>query len=142
MPAADENEMTDSSSNPESAPHILVVDDDAEIVESIKVALTHEGFRVSVARDGNHGLAIAEVKEPDLLILDLMMPKRSGFLVLERLRQESDRAIPVIMMTGNEGSRHRQYAELLGVNVYIQKPFTMDQLIQSVHELLKSSADR
>ena len=119
--------------------HILVVDDDAEIVESIKVALKYEGLKVSIARDGNQGLAIAETQKLDLLILDMMMPKRSGFLVLERLRQISQDPVPVIMITGNEGTRHRQYAELLGVDDYIQKPFTMDQLINSVNRLLKTS---
>ena len=123
----------------EETKHVLVVDDDGEIVESIKVALNYEGLRVSVARDGNQGLAIAETQKLDLLILDMMMPKRSGFLVLERLRQISQDPIPVIMITGNEGTRHRQYAELLGVDDYIQKPFTMDQLINSVNRLLKIS---
>ena len=67
-----------------------------------------------VARDGNQGLALAERESPDLIILDMMMPKRSGFLVLEKLRRMSDVMVPVIMITGNEGSRHKAYAELAG----------------------------
>ncbi len=121
------------------AKHVLVIDDDAEIVESIKAALKLEGLRVSVARDGNQGLAITETEKVDLLILDMMMPKRSGFLVLEWLRQSNQEPFPVIMITGNEGTRHREYAELLGVDDYINKPFTMDQLINSVHRRLKPS---
>lgn len=122
-----------------AAKHVLVIDDDAEIVESIKAALKLEGLRVSVARDGNQGLAITETEKIDLLILDMMMPKRSGFLVLEWLRQSNQDPFPVIMITGNEGIRHREYAELLGVDDYINKPFTMDQLINSVNRRLKSS---
>lgn len=116
--------------------HVLIVDDDYDVVETIRTALTAEGFTVSVATDGNQGVAYAEAKTPDLLILDIMMPRRSGFLVLERLRQYSDEPIPVIMITGNEGSRHREYAEMLGVSDYIHKPFTMDRLISSVSNLL------
>ncbi|MCL4193663.1 MAG: response regulator, partial [Thermoguttaceae bacterium] len=63
---------------------ILLVDDDTEIVESMKLALEASGYQILVARDGNQGLAMAEREDPDLVILDMMMPKRSGFLVLER----------------------------------------------------------
>jgi len=117
--------------------HVLVVDDDYEVTESLRHALTREGFKVSTAGDGNLGIAHAETQKPDILILDMMMPKRSGFLVLEYLRQsENSSTIPVIMITGNEGNRHRQYAELLGVSDYIHKPFTMDRILGSVKKLL------
>lgn len=116
--------------------HVLVIDDDTEITESLKHALRGAGYEVTIARDGNQGVAIAETKNPDLLILDMMMPKRSGFLVLERLRQSQENPVPVIMITGNEGNRHRAYAELLGVSDYIYKPFTMDRLLSSVTELI------
>lgn len=119
-----------------NAPKVLLVDDDLEIVESIRYALEGEGYRVVVARDGNQGLALAERENPALMILDMMMPKRSGFLVLEKLRRLRDEPLPVIMITGNEGSRHKAYAELLGVNDYIRKPFAMDRLIGSVRRLL------
>jgi DNA-binding response OmpR family regulator len=118
--------------------HVLVVDDDQETADSIRFALKSAGFDVTVARDGNQGVAVAETKKPDLMILDMMMPKRSGFLVLERLRQCEEEPIPVIMITGNEGSRHQAYAELLGVNDYIHKPFTMDRLLESVKQLIGS----
>jgi DNA-binding response OmpR family regulator len=117
-------------------PHVLVVDDDFEVTESLRCALVTEGFTVSVASDGNQGVAYVEAKKPDLVILDMMMPRRSGFLVLERLRQYSDSPVPVIMITGNEGARHREYAEMLGVSDYIYKPFTMDRLLSSVTNLL------
>ena len=117
--------------------HVLIVDDDREVVETIRCALAAEGFTVSVAADGNQGVAFAEAKNPDLVILDMMMPRRSGFLVLERLRQHHDVPVPVIMITGNEGSRHQEYAEMLGVSDYIHKPFTMERLISSVTNLLE-----
>ena len=128
-----ESEESDSSQGNQ---HILIIDDDVEVTESIRQALIAAGYSVYVALDGNQGLAYTEAKSPDLLILDIMMPRRSGFLVLERLRQNDSVPIPVIMITGNEGARHREYAEMLGVNDYINKPFTMDRLLNSISDLL------
>lgn len=115
---------------------ILLVDDDPEIIEALRYALEVKGYTILVARDGNQGLAMAEREDPDLVILDMMMPKRSGFLVLEKLRRTRPVPIRVIMITANEGSRHKAYAEMLGVDDYIRKPFAMDRLIESVGRLL------
>src|SRR3954471_7842478 len=115
---------------------ILLVDDDAEIIESLRLALEANGYTVLVARDGNQGLALSERENPDLVILDMMMPKRSGFLVLEKMRRTRDTPMRVIMITANEGSRHKAYAEMLGVDDYIRKPFPMDRLIESVQRLI------
>ena len=115
---------------------ILLVDDDQEIIETLRIALEAQGYEIFIARDGNQGLAMVEREDPDLVILDMMMPKRSGFLVLEKLRRTRPVPIRVIMITANEGSRHKAYAEMLGVDDYIRKPFAMDQLIDSVGRLL------
>ncbi len=115
---------------------ILLVDDDNEIIESMRLTLESRGYRILVARDGNQGLAMAERENPDLVILDMMMPKRSGFLVLEKLRRTHAVPMRVIMITANEGSRHKAYAEMLGVDDYIRKPFAMDRLLESVERLL------
>jgi DNA-binding response OmpR family regulator len=131
--AKENNIEADSPSKPQ---RILIVDDDREIVEAVSVALEATGYEVVVARDGNQGLAMAEREDPDLVILDMMMPKRSGFLVLERLRRTRRVPIRVIMVTANEGSRHKAYAETLGVDDYIRKPFPMDRLMASVERLL------
>lgn len=118
------------------AQRILLVDDDQEIVEAMRITLEAKGYTILVARDGNQGLAMAEREDPDLVILDMMMPKRSGFLVLERLRRTRPVPLRVIMITANEGSRHKAYAEMLGVDDYIRKPFPMDRLLESVRRLL------
>ena len=115
---------------------ILLVDDDHEIVESMRTILENKGYRILVARDGNSGLMVAEREDPDLLILDMMMPKKSGFLVLEKLRSRPGGMIPTIMITGNEGSRHRAYAEMLGVRDYIRKPFAMEKLVRAIDKVL------
>jgi DNA-binding response OmpR family regulator len=119
-----------------STKRILLVDDDQEIVESMRLALQAKGFQVLIARDGNQGLVLCEKEDPDLVILDMMMPKRSGFLVLEKLRRTRPVPLRVIMITANEGSRHKAYAEMLGVDDYIRKPFAMDRLMESVERLL------
>ena len=124
---------------PTGSKRVLIVDDDGEIVESVRFALELRGYQVLVARDGNQGLAMAEREDPDLVILDMMMPKRSGFLVLEKLRRTRPVPLRVIMITANEGSRHKAYAEMLGVDDYIRKPFAMDRLMESVTRLLEPS---
>ena len=125
---------------PRERPRVLLVDDDEEIVESMRTVLESKGFEILVARDGNQGLLMAEKENPDLVVLDMMMPKRSGFLVLERLRRTRTVPIRVIMITANEGSRHKAYAEMLGVDDYIRKPFAMDRLLGSVQRLLTDLA--
>jgi len=133
--AAEANKENQPQGQPQ-AKRILLVDDDAEIIESMRVALEAKGYEILVARDGNQGLAMADREDPDLVILDMMMPKRSGFLVLEKLRRTRRIPTRVIMITANEGSRHKAYAEMLGVDDYIRKPFAMDRLLESVKRLL------
>lgn len=127
---------TDSDTSSSVNKRILLVDDDAEIIEAMRYALEGRGYQVLIARDGNQGLAMAEREDPDLVILDMMMPKRSGFLVLEKLRRTRPVPVRIIMITANEGSRHKAYAEMLGVDDYIRKPFPMDRLLDTVDRLL------
>lgn len=114
---------------------ILLVDDDDSIIESMRVVLESKGYEILIAHDGTEGLEKAEGANPDLLVLDMMMPRRSGFMVLDKLKQ-SRRRLPVIMITANEGTRHQRYARLLGVSEYMQKPFTMDKLVKAVETQL------
>lgn len=131
----DDNNPNDTGAAPVRK-RILLVDDDREIVESMRIALEAVGYEVLVAQNGNQGLALAEQAAPDLMILDMMMPERSGFLVLERLRRNQPMPLRIIMVTANEGSRHKNYAEKLGVDDYLRKPFAMDRLLDSVGRLL------
>ncbi len=129
--------MAKPSEKADNPQRILIVDDDPDIIESVRYALENNGHEVLVARDGNQGLAMAEREDPDLIILDMMMPKRSGFLVMEKLRRSSRQPHKIIMITANEGNRHKAYAEMLGVDDYIRKPFNMDQLLESVAKILE-----
>jgi DNA-binding response OmpR family regulator len=117
---------------------ILVVDDDPDIVSAITASLADTGATIETAADGNAAVSLAEQKSPDLVILDIMLPQKSGFLVLEKLRHGRSRGDKprVIMITGNQGKRHKQYAEALGVDEYLNKPFRMDRLIEATEKLL------
>ena len=118
------------------SPRILIVDDDFEIAEPVIFALQKLGYEVTHVPDGNQGVAAISTVNPDLMVLDMMMPGRSGFLVLEHLRSSKRAGVRVIMVTGNEGERHQAYARMLGADDYIHKPFAMDRLVQSVQKLL------
>lgn len=117
---------------------ILLVDDDPDIIMSLQAALAETGATVESASDGDTAVNKAKNHLPDMMILDLMMPKRSGFLVLESVKKGRKKTDPprVIMITGNLGMRHRAYAESLGVDRYFTKPFRMDRLVEAVKELL------
>jgi DNA-binding response OmpR family regulator len=113
---------------------ILIVDDDKDLAQGLQTVLETRGYRVVTAHDGEAGLQSAEREKPDLVLVDMMMPKKSGFLVLEGLKT-TGATLKVIMMTANEGTRHRAYAEMLGVDDYLRKPFAMDKLFESIHRL-------
>ncbi len=110
---------------------ILVVDDDQELSDGLRVVLERQGFRVLQARDGHQGKKLIYDHHPDLVILDMMMPRMGGYPVLEHFRDKKE-APPIIMITANEGSRHKAYAEYLGVVDYIRKPFAMERLLEAV----------
>ena len=127
--------MTASNQSSTGLP-VLVIDDDPDILTTVAFALKQAGYDVSTANNGDAGLTLAYETKPALVVLDMMMPKRSGFLVIESLRKNYAEPIKIIMMTANEGERHETYADLLGVDTYLHKPFAMEQLIQRVNELL------
>lgn len=114
---------------------VLVVDDDPEVRASIDQALQAEGALTQTCGDGNSAVRICETDPPELVVLDMMLPKRSGFLVLEKIKR-FDSAPRVIMITANEGRRHQQYAETLGVDGYILKPVRLERLITMARDLL------
>ena len=116
---------------------ILIVDDDPDVVAAISVSLQDQGAKVVAAGDGVQAVDVFEQEKPDLVILDMMLPKRSGFLVLERIKAKKMEPRPkIIMITGNLGSRHKSYAESQGVDDYINKPFRMARLFESMEKLL------
>ena len=112
---------------------ILIVDDDRELVDGLRALLERQGYRVILAHDGHQGKNAIYNQRPDLVILDMMMPRMGGYPVLEHFKGKAD-APPIIMITANEGSRHKAYAEYLGVVEYIRKPFAAEKLLDAVNK--------
>jgi DNA-binding response OmpR family regulator len=124
---------------------ILVVDDDPDILEAISMILESQGYEVVTARDGVEGLANLKAEKPDLLILDLLMPKMDGFAVCKELqdpRWAKHRNIPILILTSvrEEASRRRYELETgleLDVDDYVEKPVSPDTLLERVGRLIK-----
>jgi DNA-binding response OmpR family regulator len=115
---------------------VLIVDDDRDILESMDAAFQAEGALTQCVMDGNDAVRVCREEPPDIVILDMMLPKRSGFLTLEKIKGCEDSPI-VIMVTANEGKRHQAYAESLGVDRYLQKPVPLTRLLDTAVELIK-----
>lgn len=112
---------------------ILIADDDLALNDGVRTALEKRGFNVIQASDGIQAKELLREAQPDLMILDLMMPHMGGYPVLEYLQGKSQ-APPVIMITAQEGARHKAQAETLGVIDYIRKPFALGRLVESVEK--------
>ncbi|RPG05121.1 MAG: response regulator [Proteobacteria bacterium TMED72] len=115
---------------------ILVVDDDQDILDSTELAFRAEGAEVILAADGNTAVSLFLAERPDGVVLDMMLPARSGFLVLEKIK-ETDDPPPVVMVTANQGRRHLIYAENLGVSAYLIKPVPLQRLLATLGDLME-----
>ncbi|MDP9172518.1 MAG: response regulator [Planctomycetota bacterium] len=117
---------------------ILLVDDDNDILTSLQAAFEPTGAIIETASNGNKAVELAEKNKPDVVVLDMMLPGRSGFMVLEKIKARKPRnAKPfVIMITGNSGARHKMYAESQGVSEYFTKPVKLDKLISAAERLV------
>lgn len=119
---------------------IVLIEDDREIQSTLKTVLSEVGYRVSTATNGVDGQNLIKEETPSLVITDMMMPRMGGFPVLEYLKT-LDNPPRVIMITANEGGRHKAYAEMLGAVDYLRKPFAMDVLLDSVEKALATGSD-
>ena len=117
--------------------HVLIADDDPNIVVSLEFLLKREGHRVTVARDGDAALAAIRAERPDLVLLDVMMPGKSGFEVCAAVRADESIADTKILMLSAKG-RDTDLAKgtALGADAYMTKPFSTRELADKVRELL------
>ena len=115
---------------------ILIVDDDDDIRAGMSLALRTEGAVILQACDGNEAVARWRSSLPNVVVLDMMLPKRSGFLVLEELIEGKKRPI-IIMVTANQGRRHEEYARRMGVDGYLTKPVPLETLISMIHDRMR-----
>jgi DNA-binding response OmpR family regulator len=119
---------------------ILLIEDDRDISSTLRGVLESAGHQVTVAPNGVEGQKLIQSEKPDLVITDMMMPRMGGFPVLEFLRT-LDNPPKVIMITANEGGRHKAYAEMLGVNEYLRKPFAMDVLLEAIERIFRGDRE-
>jgi two-component system response regulator VicR len=117
------------------SPKILVVDDEPPIVEVLSYNLRRASFTVITAYDGEQAVTLAQSEQPDLIILDLMLPKLDGIEVFRRVRRTSD--VPVIMLTARDAEIDRVVGLELGADDYVVKPFSVRELVARVRNVLR-----
>ena len=121
---------------------ILIVDDEPNIVISLEFLMMREGHEVRVARDGEAGLAAVRTHRPDLVVLDVMMPKLDGFAVLEAVRADPTIAeTRILLLTAMGGEVERSKGLALGADAYMTKPFSIRELVEKVNELLRTASE-
>ena len=114
---------------------ILIVDDDRKITDMLRRTLAYEGYRVATAADGNEALGKAQAQQPDLVILDWLMPGLDGIAVARQLRATGD--VPILMLTARDAVEHRVEGLDSGADDYLVKPFAPEELLARVRALLR-----
>jgi len=148
IPAVLEKDEKDKKAEKETCPpyealgrrvkRILVVDDTEDIVKLVKMYLEHHCYEVIIARDGQEGLEKAKTEKPDLIVLDLMLPKMDGYKVCGLLKKDTRYAkIPVIFFTAKAQEKDVKLGQEVGADAYITKPFEPEVLLAKIKELIK-----
>ena len=120
-----------------TARRVLLIEDEPNIIEAIRFILSRDGWRVDTHSDGETALAAIRTRAPDLVILDVMLPNRSGYDILHDLRRDvATKALPVLMLTARGQKKDRDLAEKLGVSRFMTKPFSNSEILSTVRELV------
>lgn len=120
--------------------HITIIDDDEKITSMLQRGLMFEGYQVSVANDALIGLAMLKEKMPDLVVLDIMMPKMDGWELCRQIR-ESGSHVPILMLTAKDDVEDRVRGLDLGADDYLVKPFALEELFARIRALLRRNVD-
>ena len=116
--------------------HVLLIEDEPDIIEAIRFILMRDGWEVSTQADGTGAEAAIRAGRPDVVILDVMLPGRSGFEILAALRADAaTAALPVLMLTAKGQGRDRAEAERIGASRFMSKPFSNSDILAAVREL-------
>ena len=116
---------------------VLLVEDEPNIIEAIRFILSRDGWRVDTHSDGSTALEAIRGRAPDLVVLDVMLPNRSGYDILNDLRADPDlRELPVLMLTARGQKKDRELAEKLGASRFMTKPFANGEVLAAVRELV------
>ena len=120
---------------------ILLVDDEPSIVKMVGKRLEIEGFDVLIAMDGQDGLSKAQTERPDLIVLDLMLPKLNGYEVCTMLKQDARyQKIPVVLFTAKAQEKDEKLGMECGANAYVRKPFRAQELLEKIRSLIAASS--
>ena len=120
------------------AKHVLFIEDEPNIVEALSFILSRDGWAVSLHADGNEAVEAVQSKRPNLVILDVMLPNKSGFDILKDLRDNVDtREVPVLMLTARGQNKDRMLAKKLGVSRFMTKPFSNADILSAVQDLTR-----
>ncbi|MBI4201611.1 MAG: response regulator transcription factor [Chloroflexi bacterium] len=120
-----------------ASPTVLVIEDEENLLQALRYNLSREGYQVTTAQDGERGLETARSIRPDLVILDVMLPRMDGFDVCRILRKES--TVPILMLTARDEEIDRVVGLELGADDYVPKPFSMRELMARVKAMLRRS---
>ena len=120
---------------------VMLIEDEPNIIEAISFILSREGLSVDTHSDGTTANDKLRASPPDLLILDVMLPGKSGYDILRELREEADTAeLPVLMLTARGQSRDREMAERAGVSAFMTKPFSNAEILEQVRALMAETS--
>lgn len=117
--------------------HVLLVEDEPNIIEAIRFILSRDGWRVSCHADGKNALEEVQRLKPDVVVLDVMLPGRSGFDILRDIRADTDLGTtPVLMLTAKGQAKDRERAAALGVSDFMVKPFSNSEVLQRLRDMV------
>jgi DNA-binding response OmpR family regulator len=124
-------------------PRILIVDDEPDLLAVLTLGLEAEGYEVLTASDGEQGLAMARQSQPDLVLLDLMLPRMDGYKVCRALKfDERYRRIPIFILSARTGDTDRRLALELGADEYHTKPYDLRALLERIRQRVAAGGDR
>ena len=122
---------------PDIKPRILIVDDEPQIVQVLRLALMRQGFDVLSATDGMEGLHLARTQQPSVIVLDLHLPKLDGHAICKMLKSDQRyQATPIIMLTASVETEDREWAAKAGADAFVNKPFELEQVLATINALL------
>jgi DNA-binding response OmpR family regulator len=122
------------------AKHVVLVEDETNIAEAIRFLLGRDGWRVETLANGGNAAEVIRAARPDLVMLDVMLPGKTGFEILAELRGDATLAdLPILMLTARGQSRDREMAERAGVSRFMTKPFSNEEMLSAVRELTEGA---
>ncbi|SLN14325.1 Transcriptional regulatory protein YycF [Pseudoruegeria aquimaris] len=117
--------------------HILVIEDEPNIIEAIRFILSRDGWRVDTHSNGEDAVEVVKRTLPDVLVLDVMLPNKSGYDILKELREAEDtRALPILMLTARGQTKDREMAERYGASQFMTKPFSNAEVLENLRQLV------